>query len=85
VPLATYDGYYEEAREVSLIPEGSRSQPGMLMGVGPGLCSVRTSENSSSRDCLENSQRVLNCLWLVAQEGEMGHFVSFWPLANTPD
>jgi hypothetical protein len=36
VPLATYDGYYEEAREVSLIPEGSRSQPGMLMGVGPG-------------------------------------------------
>jgi hypothetical protein len=47
VPLATYDGYYEEAREVSLIPEGSRSQPGMLMGVGPGLCSVRTSENSS--------------------------------------
>jgi hypothetical protein len=27
----------------------------------------------------------LNACVLVAQEGEMGHFVSFWPLANTPD
>ena len=54
MPLATYDGYYEEAREVSLIPEGSRSQPGMLMGVGRGLCSVRTSENSSQAKFAES-------------------------------
>ncbi len=66
--LATYDGYYEEAREVSLIPEGSRSQPGMLMGVGPGLCGLprivvrRTSENSSSRDCLKTP--VTSQVWL---------------------
>src|SRR3712207_3263736 len=54
----------------------------MLLGFRGGEPS---SQNSPSRDCLENSQRVLNCLWLVAQEGEMGHFVLFWPLANTPD
>jgi hypothetical protein len=31
-------GYYEEAREVVIIPEGHRSQAGSLIGVGPGLC-----------------------------------------------
>jgi hypothetical protein len=29
--------YYEEAREVSIIPEGSRSWFGTVIGVGPGL------------------------------------------------
>jgi hypothetical protein len=34
---AASDGYYEEARGKSqIIPAGSRSQPGTLMGVGPG-------------------------------------------------
>jgi hypothetical protein len=29
--------YYEE---VVIIPEGSLSEPGALMGVGPGLCKI---------------------------------------------
>jgi hypothetical protein len=31
-------GYYEEAKEVRIIPEDSRSESGALIGVGPGLC-----------------------------------------------
>jgi len=47
-------GYYEEVGEGQIIPPGSRSQPGTLIGVGPGLCGLRaillkrTSENASS-------------------------------------
>jgi hypothetical protein len=40
----TSDGYYEEGREGQIIPEGSRSQPRMLIGVGPRLW--QTSENA---------------------------------------
>src|SRR5215218_6841366 len=36
----TLDGYYGEAREVRIIPEGSRSEPRALIGVGPGLCGL---------------------------------------------
>jgi hypothetical protein len=45
---------HEEVREGQLIPEGSRSEQGTLMGVGPQLCellrtpSPRTSENPPS-------------------------------------
>ena len=28
--------YYEEAEKASIIPESSRGQPGVLIGVGPG-------------------------------------------------
>ena len=35
--------YYEE---VVIIPEGSRSEPGALMGVGPGPCGIRCSSTS---------------------------------------
>ena len=37
---APSDGYYEEVWEVVIMPEGSRSQPGTLTGVGPGLCGL---------------------------------------------
>ena len=30
MPHGTTDGYYEEAREGQIIPEGSRAQPGTL-------------------------------------------------------
>jgi hypothetical protein len=40
--LATSDRYYEEVREGQIIPEDSRSQPGMLIGVGPGLNGLPT-------------------------------------------
>jgi hypothetical protein len=30
----------------------------------------RTSENSSSRNCLENSWRGMDCVFLVAQSGD---------------
>jgi hypothetical protein len=60
VRYATSDGYYEEVREGQIIPAGSRSQPGALIGVGPGLCIMlgyelprtpyrRSSQNSSSK------------------------------------
>jgi hypothetical protein len=42
-------GIMRKQREVAMIPEGSRSQPGMLMGVGPGLCGVWTSESTYCR------------------------------------
>jgi hypothetical protein len=34
---STSDGYYEEVREVWIIPAGSRSKPGAPIGVGAGL------------------------------------------------
>jgi hypothetical protein len=40
VRYGSSDGYYEEAREVAIIPEGSQSEPGTLIGVGPGLCEL---------------------------------------------
>ena len=47
---AASDGYYEEAREGQIIPEGSRAQLGTPICVGPGLWrAMETSENSSSR------------------------------------
>ena len=33
---------------MQVILEGSRLEPGMLMGVGPGLCRMWASENSTS-------------------------------------
>jgi hypothetical protein len=39
VGQAMSGGYYEEVREGQILPAGSRSQPGTLRGVGPGLCS----------------------------------------------
>jgi hypothetical protein len=41
----------------------------------------RSSQNFPSRDCLENSRRVLDRLCLVLQESEMGHFR---PVLATP-
>jgi hypothetical protein len=35
--------YYEGGR---IIPKGSRSEPGALMGVGPGPCGIRCSSTS---------------------------------------
>jgi hypothetical protein len=50
------DGYYEDAGKGQLILAGSRSPPGTLIGVGPGLCGLlpripyrRSSQNSSSK------------------------------------
>jgi hypothetical protein len=34
--LGTSEGYYEEGREGRIIPYGTRSESGTLMGVGPG-------------------------------------------------
>jgi hypothetical protein len=40
--------YYKEvrevSREVSIIPEGSRSESEMPIGVGPGLCGILNSD-----------------------------------------
>ena len=38
---APSDGYYEEVWEVVIMPEGSRSQAGTLIGGGPGRCELR--------------------------------------------
>jgi hypothetical protein len=40
---AASDGYYEEVREGQIIPAGSGSQPGTLIGVGPGPCNLSAS------------------------------------------
>jgi hypothetical protein len=32
--------YYDEVREVSMIPEASRPEPPTLIGIGPGLCGL---------------------------------------------
>src|SRR5687767_16010668 len=46
---AASDGYYEEAREGQIIPEGSRAQPGTPICVGPWLCQLpRTPSTRSS-------------------------------------
>jgi hypothetical protein len=48
---AASDGYYEEAREGQIIPEGSRAQPGTPICVGPGLCQLpRTPLRRSSQN-----------------------------------
>jgi hypothetical protein len=41
-------GIMGNLRKVSIIPEGSRSQSGMLKGVGPGLCGLRRNPISRS-------------------------------------
>jgi hypothetical protein len=35
---AHHEDYYEESKEVEILPEGSRSWFGMAIRVGPGLC-----------------------------------------------
>ena len=44
MPCGTSDGYYEEVRKAAIIPAGGRSESGMLLVVGSGLC--QTSENA---------------------------------------
>src|SRR5215212_9712126 len=46
---------------------------------------MRTSENASSRDCLESRRRILDRLCLVLQEGEMGHFRPLLATRYTPN
>src|SRR5215212_1840291 len=46
---------------------------------------VRTSRNSTSRDCLESRRRVLDRLCLALQEGEMGHFHPLLATRYTPN
>src|SRR5215211_8876792 len=45
----------------------------------------RTSQNSPSRDCLENSRRVLDRLCFVLQESEMGCFRPVLATRYTPN
>jgi hypothetical protein len=51
-------GYYEEVR---IIPDEPLSQPGMLIGVGPGLCGL---PRISTRDCLKSPH------WLLKRYGK---------------
>src|SRR5215211_1393236 len=51
----------------------------------PRTSVLRTSQNSSSRDCLESRRRVLDRLCVVLQEGEMGHFRPLLATRYTPN
>jgi hypothetical protein len=61
--LGTSEGYYEEGREGRIIPYGTRSESGTLMGVGPGRCELlrtplrRSSQNVSSMSFLNKGKK----------------------------
>src|SRR5215208_1123115 len=51
----------------------------------PRTSVLRSSQNFSSRDCLESRRRVLDRLCVVLQEGEMGHFRPLLATRYTPN
>jgi hypothetical protein len=52
VGQGTTGGCYEEVREGQIRPEGSLSQSGMLIGVGPGIFAATESSNYSAQHML---------------------------------
>src|ERR671914_481788 len=81
---AASDGYYEEAREGQIIPEGSRAQPGTPICVGPGLCQLRrtpcmrTSENAQNANFAVTEFLEIRCIADSPSRASLGYPVRTW-------